>query len=276
MSSQKNGEKLLFLLVLVLTTFFVGCKLEASPNLLFECSDGELVGNISACPVPEVAEIQKTTPGNNTATAANPPVEKPVPAPRREGNFSTLRKKPEEEIVGENYLDLNGWSSTEIVSGMGMYNNKFRTAYALQIAYAEDHKRYFVGSGYDKKDDPFWIARYPYQEGNKEYNINGLRINLVLSPHEFINLVEEKHNDTKLQVLWPEEWAAWKSIVCTRLNSCRDISVIRCKTGGHELYMWSHTTPGQGYTENVRYTMQAMDDFGESFETFEKFYCTPI
>lgn len=261
-------------LLLFLALVLMACEQKPSQNLMIECPDGRLVANMSECDVIQEEEAVKH-PAQLNKTRPQPVTEEEP----EEDEFRFLRRNysnSTDEPKGEHYLDLNGWSAIEIVHGMGSYDDKFIGIFPKEVHYTKQRTHYTLGSGYKAVEDPFWIARSHFQSGNKEYDVNRFRINLVQTPYEFYDMVMQKHNDTKFKILWPQEWQEWSSIDCVKLNVCRDIEAVRCMKSDHELYMWSHMTPGEGYTDAERYSMQAMDDEKETLDTFEELYCTPI
>lgn len=268
----------------VVLILFSGCNQNLEPNVLYRCDDGRMVADEDECIVVideenltvqlPVVNATQNEPPSDSGSAENILVDV-------QRNFSTLRTtRPEENESNETgtlYLDLNGWSVQEIVYGLAEYNSDFVGAFSAQVRYEDrDRERYYLGSGIKKIDDPFWITRFNYYSGVKEYKVNNLRINEILRPYTFYDMVVGKHDDSKFKLLYPDEWAVWYSIKCEKIESCRSIEAIKCTRDEHTLYVWTHNTPGEGYTEDIRYTMSAMDDGGETFETFEEFYCTPI
>jgi len=267
----------IWIILLVLAFLLVACDSGTSPNLQVKCPDGRIVDTVEDCNLVEeepelvLPEVNRTPVINQT-----PEVNESEELTR---NSSTLRKefKNETNITGTIYSDLNGWSVAEIVTGMASYNENFRGIIAVTLEYdRRDNSKYSLGSSYKKIDDPFWIARHAYAYGTKQYDIHSFRVDLVQSPYEFYNMVETKHNDSKFKIVYPDQWVEWNYIQCKKIQSCRNIEAIKCDKGEHTMYMWTHNTPGIGYTEATRYTMQALDDDKETLKTFEEFYCTPI
>ncbi|MFH1915879.1 MAG: hypothetical protein ABIJ21_01320 [Nanoarchaeota archaeon] len=261
-------------IILIITALIISsCKLAPKESTrIIKCPDGRFVYNLTECNLPEEENITNTTsippPQNITQNQTTEP----------ERNFSTLRRKENDtEIVKTDGIvpNLNGWSIAEIVEGMSSYNKNFIAIYLTVVSYDPTAKTYALGTG-QYKEDPFWAARAPYSGKTKEYNINNFRVSLTQTPYEFYDMVESKHNDSKFKIVYPEQWAAWDSINCKKISSCRNIEAIECTNGNHTLYMWTHNTPGQGYTELTNYNMQAVDDKRETLTTFEKFYCTPV
>lgn len=267
-------KKMFFYLLAVV--LLVSCKGQGTGSVLqYMCPDGTMVESVDSCPEPEPPPI------DNRSMA--PPVNRSNVGPlgekiEPEREFTTLRRTEEKnETVGTLFVDLNGWSVQEIVLGMGSYNSKFWTGVPVNIRYDPANPEYYWrGSERNKKQDPFWITSHNYISGVKEYDINNFRVNLILKPFEFYDVVKSKHKDSKFKMLHPQEWAVWESIDCEKLNSCRNIEAIKCVRGDHTLYMWNHNAPGTGYTDKIRYTMSARDDGGETLRTFEEFYCTAI
>ncbi|MFH1399968.1 MAG: hypothetical protein ABIH41_00465 [Nanoarchaeota archaeon] len=165
----------------------------------------------------------------------------------------------------------------EIILGMASYNAELNGVVANKVVYDEVNRtRYSLGRTGPFVEDPFYVLRQPFQNGNVEYSSFRLRVGLPNEPADYVTLMGRKHNDTKFKLLYPEEWARFDAIECTRISSCRNIEAVECSRDQHRLYIWTHKTPGEGYTVDIRYTMQALDDGREALTTFETFYCTPI
>jgi hypothetical protein len=272
--------RLITVFILLLAVLLISsCMLKPKPKGdEYQCIDGRIVLNLSECnttlppPPPRV---------NITQEEQNqPPAGKTDPR-----NFSTLRKKEKQEnttknTTGTSLPKLNGWSVPEIVEGLGSYNPRFSGAFFSPITYTDD-KNYVLGQTGPRTYDPFAVTRKPYAGGGvREYSVNHLRVYLTQTPYEFYDMVEAKHGDSKFKIVYPDQWAEWASINCTKVSSCRNIEAVECirmdDNGEHHLYMWTHNTPGSSYTELTKYNMQAFDDKRETLTTFEEFYCTPI
>jgi len=278
----------LFLAILLLVLFSSCDRLSSDENKFnVICVGGEVVEKITDCPEyqEEKNETEPDQPGQNSSQTENqttgPTATGPADNESEDRNITTLRRKPAEEdnttnLTGE-YPNLNGWSIQEIVGGMTTYNDHFIGLVPVTITYDQRNKSvYYLGNAVQKTEDPFFIARHPYHAGAKEYVTNNFRIHLKQTPYEFFDLVEGKKKDAKFKLLYFDQWAEWAKISCKKINSCRNIEAIECTKEEHTLYMWSHSTPGDSYTELTYYNMQAVDDGRETLTTYEQFYCTPV
>jgi hypothetical protein len=263
---------------------FVSCK-NAGFHLkgtAYQCPDGKTVFNLTECNVTQPSEKNTTLTRPLNLTNATAGMQNATTI----RNFTTLRKKntTEESVnhtnnyINGTYSNLNGWSVQQIVEGMMQYNEQFSGLVMAGVAYdKKDPQYYMLGNNEQAKIyDPFWPARSPYAGDTKEYGKNYFRVMLSQTPLQFLDEVNGKHNDTKFKILYPDQWIEWNEINCTQINSCRNIEAIRCERGNHTLWMWTHNTPGPGYTDATKYNMQAFDDDRETLDTFEKFYCTPV
>jgi hypothetical protein len=243
----------------------------------YQCTDGRLVLNLSDCELPVP---QNVTPKKNITTL--PVVNTTPQEPPR--NYTTLRKKnttsetPLFENGTGNYPDLNGWSVEEIVEGMSSYEARLNGQMAIPVKYDKTNQSlYYFGNDQSAKIfDPFWVGRVGFAGETKEYSVFNLRVNVLQNPTDFRKLVLAKRNDTKFKILYPDQWLEWDRINCSIEPSCRNINAVKCTTGNHVMYMWTHSTPGPTYTADTRYTMQAVDDKRASLTAFEKLYCTQV
>lgn len=262
-------------ILLIISIFLMLAACNRSPKeALYQCKDGTMVNDFNLCP-----EMQEPAEENENISVEE--TEEPtlsnatVPEPPSSVIKRNVYKNQEEEAKTGSYPSLNGWSVSEIVNGMANYNPNLLGKYPSEVIY----DRYRVGSytvGGKKVEDPFYIIRRHTSGSSREYSYSQLRIELPVRPLKVLDEVTAKHNDSKFKIIYPEEAAEWAKIQCEQLESCRDIEAIKCVNElGDEMYMWAHSTPGEGYTEQIKYTMQAVNDKREMLDTFEKFYCTP-
>jgi len=242
---------------------------------LYKCKDGNMVNDFNLCP--EMQQAQET-PINQTEEPVEEKVTPQLNYSEEEPSSEIKRdiyKNQEKNKTEGSYPSLNGWSVSEIINGMAAYNKNLTGMYPSEVLYDKYVPGYYTINS-NKIADPFYVIRRHTSGGSREYDLNHFRIEVPVRPVKILNEVDSKHNDSKFKIVYPQEWEQWSKIRCEQLETCRDIEAIKCVTeAGDELYMWVHSTPGEGYTEQIKYTMQAVNDKREMLDTFEKFYCTP-
>ncbi|MFH1649391.1 MAG: hypothetical protein ABIA93_02495 [Candidatus Woesearchaeota archaeon] len=262
-----------FLGVLILVVLFVVFKgrvfamftpnnttAEVVPPTEYVCPDGTKVLKLADCPQ------RRNSTDNNTTTMPDVP-------------SRPAEKPPEEPIPTEDpiYVDITGWTQTEIVQAMAVVNPAFRGVTYRKVLYTQGKVGYYWREGNPNNpiEDPFWLLRNQYFDGSIEYTVNNLRSNVYEMPDYYLSLVNSRKEDAKLKILDYATWADWKSITCQDVPTCRNLLAINCTRGTHTFYAWNYL-PERENTIAYRFTMTAMDDRGASFKTFEAFYCEPV
>lgn len=262
------------ILAMFIAMLLLSCN-RSPKEALYKCKDGSTVNDFNLCPEMQQAQEEQV---NQTEASEVETEEPPVNDTEEEPSSEIIRdiyKEKEENTTTGSYPSLNGWSVSEIVNGMAAYNKELLGKYPAEVLYDKYVKGYYT-LGIKRVEDPFYIIRRHTSGGSREYDLNQFRIEVPVRPIKVLDEVNSKHNDSKFKIVYPQEWEEWSKIQCEKLESCRDIDAIKCVSeAGDELYMWVHSTPGEGYTTQIKYTMQAVNDQKEMLGTFEKFYCTP-
>ncbi|MBN1646380.1 hypothetical protein JW868_05050 [Candidatus Woesearchaeota archaeon] len=287
----------ILVILLFVPAFFVFSGCQKTGDFGFKCPDGSIVEDKSQCPGNDVplADSQiddETSSGtqidlesdqaDNTEAGAVSDVEKNA---QSEGISDDSSAPLADNVAGSsenvNYPEISGWRWTEILTAMSVYNAKFKNVKDQDVIYNVNSYTTYARGG-DDVYDPFWILRSKYGQYSKEYELNNFRINVRVDANKIYEEWAEKKADTKFKLVWIDQGKQYDAIECEKLETCRNMQAVYCKKQElesdetHKLWMWSPTTLGPTFSDRVWYNMHAMDDEGETFRTFEKFYCTSI
>lgn len=247
------------------------------PAPKYQCRGGEIVSDPAQCP--ELQNLPRPPPAD--ATAPEPPATNATQANESAGappSPANATPPGTNASQGQLYVSLNGWSIPEILQGMSKYNADVKFASFAQVVYDKPNSpEYRVGKNQVYRD-PFYVLRSPFSGRSKEDpSFHHLRIEVPKNPSEYLAFVDQKHNDSKFKLVYPEQWAEFDKIRCAAEASCRQIEAVRCTHADNRtLFIWTHNASAVGYTSDTKYTMMSQDDGRTLLTSFEKFYCTPI
>jgi hypothetical protein len=274
---MKRGLILALVVFTIFVLSFTSCNREQE-GVLYQCKDGTMVDDFKKCPEMQdvTDEMMNQTKEQEKQTEVPENITKPESVQTIQRDVYK-EQEAEKNTSAASYPNLNGWSVLEIVNGMAAYNPELKGKYPVPVEYNKYAPGFYTrGASSTKIEVPFYILRRHTSGGAREFDVYNFRIDVPVRPKLLYDEVVSKHNDSKFKLVYPAEWEDWMKINCEMIESCRDIEAIRCWTdAGDELYCWVHITPGEGYTEYIKYTMQAMNDDRKVLDTFEQFYCSP-
>ncbi len=162
------------------------------------------------------------------------------------------------EITGT--MDLINWDDSDIVTALGNYNEKFKSASWKTYSYRRDKKDFYWDVGGDFFEDPFFELRRKDQD--HELNVFHFRIErFALKGNR--SLAEEKYKDYLDDLL--KETQIDPDLTCFQQTGCRNIRIIKCVKDDKDYYSWFEGT----------HLFVSRFDGREALDAFEKLYCHP-